>query len=313
MIGFPHSLPDFIRRFPNDEACIRYLIQVRWPKGFACPYGDDRKISYDPNRRRFQCSNGHVTYITSGTILHRSKQPICLWFWAAYLVSTQTPGMSAWQFARQFDLWYPTAYMILQKLRAGMVNPLRSPLNSQVEIDESFIGGKKAGPGGRGARGKALIVGAVEVRGAGSGRVRLRRIPDASSRSLMEFVKRHIRKGTTVITDGWQGYSPLSSLGYRHIVRAGESSVAVAKQLPRIHRVFGNLKSWLIGTHHGVSPKHLQAYLNEFAFRFNRRMTPAEAFLSVLGIGTQVAGPTYRGIYRGSWVHPNRVYGYTSI
>lgn len=308
-LDYPRGLRDFIRRFPNDEACTNYLIKVRWPDGYECPYGDGKNISYDPSRRRFQCSRGHVTYITAGTIMHRSKQPICLWFWAAYLVTTHTPGMSALQFARQFDLRYETAFMMFQKLRAGMVNPLRSSLNSQVEVDESFIGGKKAGPGGRGARGKTLVVGAVEIRGSASGRVRLKKVYNASSETLMEFVKRYITKGTTVVTDGWRGYYPLSSLGYKHIIRAGESSVAVAKQLPRIHRVFGNLKAWLIGTHHGVSPKHLQSYLNEYVFRFNRRMTPMAGFLSVLGIATHVGGPTYKGIYKGSWIHPNRMYG----
>lgn len=308
-MDFPHSLPEFVRRFPNDEACIQYLIQVRWPKGFTCPQEDGRKVSYYAPRHRFQCSDGHQLSVTANTIMHRSKLPICLWFWAAYLVSTQTPGMSAWQFARQFDLHYETAYMMLQKLRAGMVNPLRSSLNSQVEIDESFIGGKKAGPGGRGARGKALVVGAVEVRGSSSGRVRLKKISNASSETLTEFVKKYITKGTTVVTDGWRGYYPLSSLGYKHIIRTGESSVAVAKQLLRIHHVFGNLKSWLIGTHHGVSPKHLQAYLNEFSFRFNRRGNPMSAFHTVLGIGSQIKGPTYEGIYQGTWIHPNRRYG----
>lgn len=304
---FPHSLPDFVRQFPNDDACWDYLVKVRWPDGVICPRDGLKATGFYKARRLFLCPKGHQISVTSDTVMHGSHVPICCWFWAAFLVTTHTPGISALQFARRMNLRLETAYMILQKLRAGMVNPLRSSLNSQVEIDESFIGGKKAGPGGRGARGKALVVGAVEIRDSSSGRVRLRKIKSASSESLMDFVKRHVTKGTTVITDGWHGYYPLSSLGYKHIIRRGESSVAVAKQLPHIHRVFGNLKAWLIGTHHGVSPKHLQAYLNEFAFRFNRRMAPMAAFLSVLGIAIHVGGPTYQGIYRGSWVHPNRL------
>lgn len=302
---FPRSLPDFIHRFPNDEACIRYLIQVRWPDGFKCPMNDGRKVSYYAPRHRFQCSNGHQVSVTAGTIMHRSKVPICLWFWAAYLISTQTPGMSALQFARQMGLHYETAYMMLQRLRAGMVNPSRSQLNSQVEIDESYIGGKKAGKAGRGARGKAIVVGAVEVRGQSSGRVRLRKIPYATSKQILQFILRYVQRGTTIITDGLAVYRQLPTLGYKHIIRHGKTSKEVAKQLPYIHRIFGNLKSWLIGTHHGVSPKHLQAYLNEFTFRFNRRGNPMAAFNAVLGIGTQVQGPTYRGIYRGTWLHPN--------
>jgi transposase-like protein len=240
--------------------------------------------------------------------MHRTKIPLCTWFWAAYLVTTNTPGMSAWQLARQLNLRYETAYMMLQKLRAGMVNPERGRLRGAVEVDEAYIGGHQAGPGGRGARGKALIVGAVEVRnGKRAGRVRLQKIPYASAEHLLRFIQGNVEPGSTVLTDRWKGYLPLAGiLSYRHRPVKGKTAIRVAEKLPHIHRTFSNLKSWLVGTHHGVSPKHLQAYLNEYAFRFNRRKTPMAAFQTALGIGARVAGPTYRGLYRGRWAHPNQ-------
>lgn len=299
----PHGLYDFIRRFPDDEACWRYLVQSRWPDGFRCP--DGKSGSFIKTRKLFRCQNGHEWSATVKTVMHRTKIPLCKWFWAAYLVTTHTPGMSALQFARQLGLRYETAYMMLQKLRAGMVNPKREKLRGIVEVDESYIGGKQAGPGGRGARGKALIVGGVEVVGEHAGRVRLRKIPNASASQLLGFIRDQIEPGSTIVTDQWQGYAQVGNIGYRHKTVTGDSRVQVTKGLPHIHRVFGNLKAWLIGTHHGVSPKHLQAYLNEYTFRFNRRKTPMAAFQTVLGIGSNVRGPTYKGVYRGAWIHPN--------
>ncbi len=303
---FPRTFVEFVRRFPNDDACWHYLVQSRWPDGFQCPEGHPG--SFITTRRLFQCSDGHQFSVTAGTIMHRTHMPICTWFWAAYLVTTQTPGISAYQLARQLDLNYETAYMMLQKLRAGMVNPLREKLNGPVEVDETFIGGARHGPGGRGALNKSLVVAAVEVVNRGptdrvlrSGRVRLRVISRATAEQLIGFIKANVNPGATVRTDGLPSYSRLRDEYYRHTVIEG----SLSHGLPRIHRVFSNLKAWLIGTHHGVSHKHLQTYLNEYAFRFNRRGSPMSAFQTVLGIGSHVSGPTYEGLYSGEWRHAN--------
>src|SRR5713101_7457717 len=150
-----------------------------------------------------------------------------------------------------------------------------SPQGHKVEVDEMYLGGPEAGlKGGRQLLEKALVVGAVEVRGKAAGRVRLQAVPDASARSLTGFVKRTVALGTLILTDGWGAYAPLPDMGYRHRPRTQGTPERAAKLLPHIHRVFGNLKTWLGGTHHGVGHDHLQAYLDEFAFRFNRRRTP---------------------------------------
>jgi transposase-like protein len=123
------------------------------------------------------------------------------------------------------------------------------------------------------------------------------RWPDGYRCPLTGFIRANVDPGTIVITDGWQGYAPLTGLGYRHRPRIQGDPARAEKVLPRVHRVFGNLKTWLRGTHHGVGHQHLQAYLDEFTFRFNRRRTPMAAFQTLLGLGTQLAPTTYRQLY----------------
>lgn len=253
---------------------------------------------------------GHQWSVTTDTVMHGSHTPLHKWFWAAYLVTTQTPGISAMVLGRQIDVHYETAYMMLQRLRAGMGEDDPYLLRGQVEVDEAYIaaGGEREESTRRG-RGttKPLVVGAVETRR--DGELRFRHVKRASQTELCGFIQDHIEAGSTIKTDGWRGYEALEDLGYRHRTVEGASTKEVAKQLFHIHTAFGNLKAWLVGTHHGVSSKHLQAYLNEFAFRYNARGDPHEGFLKVLQIGTEVEGPEYEELYSvgepGRWEHVN--------
>lgn len=304
--SFPRTIFEFHQWFPDEEACLRFLIQSRWPEGFICPHCGYDKFYWMKGRKLLQCQRcKYQASVTAGTVLHRSKIPLKTWFYAAYLVTTQTPGMSALQFQRQMGLSsYQTAFTMLHKLRAAMVREGRDRLNGIVEVDETYIGGERAGPTGRGALGKVIVAGAVDLRGNYANRIRLRVIPNVTSATLTDFVKTNIEEGSEVKTDDWRGYSGLTLAGYRH---------RVTSDLPHIHRAFSNLKTWLLGTHHGaVRKQHLQAYLNEFTFRFNRRKTPMAAFQTVLGLTSERLGPTYRGLYgvakgQKAWVHPNPV------
>lgn len=301
---FPKTIFEFNQWFPDEASCIRFLILSRWPEGFTCPRCGFNEYYWMEKRGLLQCKQcGYQASPTAGTVMHRSKQPLTLWFQAAYLVTTHTPGMSALQFQRQVGLHnYETAFTMLHKLRAAMVRPGREKLFGQVEADETYVGGERPGRVGRGALGKIIVAGAVEVRGKAANRVRLQVIPDASGNSLIAFLTNNIEPGSSIITDDWQGYSRVSQAGYGH-------AVIETEKLIHIHRVFSNLKTWLIGTHHGVSPQHLQAYLNEYTFRFNRRGTPMAAFQTVLGLVRERLGPTYEGLYsvkKGGtdWRHP---------
>lgn len=334
-LPFPTSLPDFQRLFPNDAACAAYLEKVRWPDCFVCPYdgwtGEPYRFESRPGVLRCRECHRNIS-LTAGTVMEKTHSPLSTWFWGAYLMSSMTPGMSAVQFQRQLGLKrYETAFQILHKLRAGMIRPDRDQIGNPhpVEVDEVWIGGRTRGEG-RGVHHKTLVVGAVEVRtrvpkepdpfgdpqskalprrgGRYAGRLRLKVVPDRSAKSLTGFVVDSVLAGTKVTTDDWSGYDKLADKDYFHtqVAQRGEHEVA-EEYLPLIHLVFGNLKTWLLGAHHGVSPQHLQAYLNEFTFRFNRRFYPFNAFRSLLGLGADAESPTYAELYSGEWRHPNPV------
>ena len=299
---FPKTFPEFVLCFPNEGACWDYLVQSRWPDGFVCP--DGHRGGFIQTRKLFQCPDGKQWSATSGTILHRTKVPLTIWFWGAYLVTTDKRGMSAKGFQRQLGMSrYETAYMVLQKLRAGMVNPERGVIGGAghtVEMDEAFITGGRKAEGHKGVLQPLLA--AVEVKGKTAGRLRMAISPNKNTKEILAFLRQAVAPETMVITDGNPAYERITHFGYHHAVEEED----VEYRLPVIHRVFSNFKTWLLGTHHGaVSHKHLQAYVNEYVFRFNRRNTPMAAFQTVLGIGSHVSGPTYDDLYSGEWVHPN--------
>ena len=344
--AFPTSLPEFQRIFPDSGACGRYLEAVRWPDGFTCPKcnarGEPYRFAARPGVIRCRACQTNVS-LMAGTVMQSSHTPLSTWFWGAYLMTTQTPGISSVQFQRQLGLSRnETAFQILHKLRAGMVRPERDTIGGEfpVEVDECYVGGKTRGEG-RGVHHQATVVGAVEVRPRKdaeeraekwarthkgkpvprkqlvyAGRLRLRLVSDLPSVAemladpsngraaeiLQGFVRDSVTPGSTVRTDGWIGYKGLA--GYTHDARVlgGDPDKAEA-HLPMIHLVFSNLKTWLDGTHHGVDPKHLQAYLNEFVFRFNRRFYPMTSFHSLLGIAARTVPPTYEQLYSGEWAH----------
>ncbi len=229
---------------------------------------------------------------TAGTALDRTRLPLPLWFAAAYLVTTHTPGFSALQLQRQLGLArYETAWTMLQKLRRAMVRPERDRLSGTVELDETYVGGVEEGRRGGRQRDskKVILAGAVKVRG--SGRIRLAIVPDLSAATFARFAP-----GSTVLTDGWHSFRALSG-SYEHRPTVIGNPKNAAKQLPRVHRAFANLKAWLLGTHHGVGAKHLPHYVDEFVFRFNRRRTPMAAFQSLLGLTSQHTPTTYQMLY----------------
>lgn len=212
--------------------------------------------------------------MTAGTIFQDSRLPLILWFRAAWWVTSQKNGVSAMGLQRVLGLQsYKTAWTMLHKLRRAMVRPGRDRLQGRVEVDEAFVGGEEQGTRGRQTETKAMIAVAVEEHGAGIGRIRMRRIADASANSLLPFIEDSVEPGSIVHTDGWQGYLPLEGKGYRHRVTYLKGNSKTASELmPRVHRVVALLKRWLLGTHQGgVSAEHLDAYLDEFTFRFNRR------------------------------------------
>jgi hypothetical protein len=293
---------EFQERFATEEACRAYLFECRWPEGFRCRRCDGSEVGVMHSRRQvWQCKScGAQTSVTAGTVMHGTHLPLRLWFWAAYLVATHHPGISAVQLQRQLGVGqYRTAWLMLHKLRRAMIAPERETLKDEVEVDEFFQGGLEEGLTGGRARGKKTLVGiAIEVRGRGSGRVRLQVLKDASADSLGAFVKASTTAGAIVHTDGWNGYAGLAGLGYEHRRRSQRAAAPGEQLLPRAHRAVSNFKAWLHGTHRKTSPEHLPVYLQEFVFRHNRRLNPHAAFQTLLGLSTRHQPSTYQQITR---------------
>ena len=272
---YPSTLLEFEDRFRTEQACRAYLVQLRWPTGFqcrACGGGQSRQMR---RRRALVCRScrTHVS-VTAGTMFQDSHLPLRVWFRAMWWVTNQKSGMSALGLQRALGLGsYRTAWICLQKLRRAMVRPGRDRLTGEVEADEAFLGGPRPGKRGRGAAGKTLVVVVAQVDGRRIGRIRLRRVPDASARSLERAVQEAVVPGSVVRTDGLPSYSQLAARGYVHEVVRKEAVVG-DNLLPRVNRVVALFKRWLLGIHQGaVSRKHLDAYLDEFTFRFNRRLS----------------------------------------
>jgi len=268
---YPRTLLELERRFCTEEACVEYLAALRWPGGWVCPRcaGADR---WSIRRARWLC--GHCRYqmsVIAGTIFQDSHVPLTIWFRAMWQITSQKNGMSASGLQRVLGLGsYKTAWAVLHKLRRAMVRPGRDLLDGVVEVDEAYWGGEESGAIGRGAEEKALIIVAAEEDGKGIGRIRLRVIPDASSASLHGFIREAIAPGSTVRTDGWKAYLGLQ--GFVHDRQVQSHQEEGGHLLPRVHRVIALLKRRLLGTHQGaIGQEHLDAYLNEFTFRFNRR------------------------------------------
>ena len=272
MEDYPRTTLEFERRFATEEACRQYLRALRWPEGFCCPRCGHQQ-AWATQRGLYRCRRCDVqTSLTTGTIFHDTRQPLRLWFRAIWYVTNQKSGISALGLQRALGLGsYRTAWCWLQKLRRAMVRPGRDRLAGEVEADEAFLGGPKPGKRGRGAAGKVLISVIAQVDGRRIGRIRLQRIPDASARSLERAVQAAVEPGHVVRTDGWQGYRRLREWGYVHEIVREETEVG-QHLLPRVNRVVALLKRWLLGVHHGaIRSTHLDASLDEFTFRFNRR------------------------------------------
>jgi transposase-like protein len=299
-------LAELETRFGTEQACRDYLLKLRWPEGFVCPRCRGRS-AWTTNRNLLVCAGcQYQASLTAGTIFQDTRKPLTMWFRAIWWVTAQKNGASALGLQRILGLGsYFTAWTWLHKLRRAMVRPGRDRLHGRVEVDETYIGGLEEGVRGRQTETKALVAVACEEEGRAIGRIRLRRIRDASAASLEAFVAEAIEPGSVVHTDGWEGYASLEMKGYTHrvtVLKRGQQSAA--ELLPRVHLVVSLLKRWLVGTHQGaVSLQHLDYYLDEFTFRFNRRKSRSRGklFYRLLQHAVAVEPAPYKAVVGGTW------------
>ena len=309
------SLSQFQEAFSDEASCAASLFKRRWPEGFVCPACGKRRAAVLKSRPRLhECLDcGRQTSVTAGTVMHRSKLPLTTWFWAAHMMTTHSNGMSALQLQDQLGVTYKTAWLLTQKLRRSMVDPDREPLEGVVEVDQAEIAFREGDtffePGNAS---KILVIGAVEVieRDANqakprrkhakyldtrSGRIRLAMIADNSAASIEAFVNANVKRGATLLTDGHKSYPCLT--GYRHDPRV-VGKMAAHIVLPWIYRAFSLMRRWSLGTYHGLRRKHVDTYLNEFVFRYNRRYYRHVSFETLLGLAADKQPASYWDIVR---------------
>ena len=276
---YRRTLQEFERRFSSEEVCRQYLFALRWPEGFLCPRCGG-KAAWRMRRGLWLCAKcRYQVSVTAGTIFQDSHLPLTTWFRGMWHVTTQKNGVSALGVQRVLGLGsYKTAWAMLHKLRRAMVRPGRDRLRGTVEVDETYWGSKEEGVIGRLTEKKALIVVAAEQDGKGVGRIRLRHVPDLTKLSLHGFIAGAVEPGGTVRTDGLKAYLGLK--GYVHDRQLQRQQADGEHLLPRVHRVVSLLKRWLLGTHQGaIGHEHLDYYLDEFTFRFNRRKSASRGKL----------------------------------
>jgi transposase-like protein len=268
---YPRTILDLESRFSDEGACLRYLAALRWPEGFVCVRCSGR-TAWAMTGGLWLCKGCRCQVsVTAGTIFQDSHLPLTIWFRAMWDVVSQKNGVSALGLQRALGLGsYKTAWAMLHKLRRAMVRPGRDRLRGIVEVDEAYWGGEEEDVVGRRTEEKALIIVAAEEEGRGIGRVRLRRLPDLTKASLHGFIAYAVEAGSVVRTDGLNAYRGLK--GYRHERQIQRRQAEGEHLLPRVHRTVSLLKRWLLGTHQGaIGHDHLDYYLDEFTFRFNRR------------------------------------------
>jgi transposase-like protein len=309
---YPRDLSDFDRFFPDDEACERFLARIRWPRGFVCPSCGHQGKPWESARGLLCPSCRRRASVTAGTIFEGTRKPLRLWFIAAWEIVGHKYGANAMNVKRMLGLGsYETAWAWLHKLRRAMVRPDRERLQGIVEVDEIYVGGVEPGATGRYTETKALVAVAVEIVGDRRlGRVRLRCVRDASASSLEPFIKDVVEPGASILSDGWSGLSGLTGLGYDHVViNQSASPHPPHVLLPGVHIVASLLKRWLLGTYQGgVSKEHLDYYLDEFTFRFNRRKSRSRGllFYRLMEQAVQTAHISTQDLVKGTRRGPRR-------
>jgi hypothetical protein len=290
---------EFQRRFRTEDACRKYLFKLRWPEGFRCPKCGHGEYFDLPKRKLHQCKScGHQTSATAGTVMHRTRTPLRKWFWAIFLAAGDKRGLSALQLSKKLKVSYYVAWTMLHKIRQAMADRnQRYQLRGVIEIDESFYGGKKEGGDkrGRGADKVPVMIEASTFEGGDGGRglgfARMRVVERVDAATVAGVIVEDVAAGQKIVTDGWPSYNVVRRLGHEHAREvSGPGSNAALKW---VHILASNSKAFLLGTFHGVGGKHLQSYLDEFCYRFNRRRWEDELFDRLVTACANSKGVTY--------------------
>ena len=301
---FPCSQFEFENRFNSEQACRDYLANMKWPDGFHCRNCGHQEY-WISARGLYICTRCESpNSLTAGTVMHGTKKPLTHWFKAMWWFTTRKSGVNAINLKDLLGLGsYQTAWLWLHKLRRCTIREGRERLSGDVEVDEFVIGGQQPGKRGRGANGKTIVVAAVEKEDKKLGRIRLQVVPDYSGDVLEQCVTTNVRPGSTIISDGWKGYNFLDDSSYSHNQVVAAHTAKKESVLPGVHLVASLIKRLILGTFQGrFDPKHLQSYLDEYVFRFNRRRSRniGKKFMRIAEQVTSSTKTTYKQIKAGA-------------
>jgi transposase-like protein len=278
------TLLQFQSKFSTEEACRQHLFNLRWPQGFRCPKCGHDKYYFLGHRKLYQCANcKHQTSVTAGTVMHKSHTPLTVWFWIIYLAAHDKRGVSALFISRELEISYPTAWLLLHKIRKAMVDREDNyKLAGLVELDDAFFGAPtEGGKRGRGTEKTPVLVGvSLDPKGHPL-YVKMQVIPNVRGKTLVDFAMKSIEPGATINSDAYKSYNALAEEGYDH--QPAEFNLKDnPDHLKWLHTMVSNAKALIGGTYHGLDQKHLQFYLNEFCFRANRRKFHDQLFNRLL-------------------------------
>jgi transposase-like protein len=282
------SLFEFQERFADEAACLAFMVQTRWPQGFVCPRCACAKGYWIATRRAFECSAcGHQASVTANTVMHRSKLPLRTWFWAIYLCATDKRGLSAKALQSRVGISYPTAWFVLHRIRSAMAQrDSRYMLSGGVEMDESFVGGQSKctpGTGDRAGGGtdKARVIVAMSLHKGRPAYLRMQAVRGpVHAADVLAFTQASVSLDSHITTDGASLYTTLDKNHFGHTAKPFYKEGP--EFLKWLHVIASNLKAFVQGTYHGLGQVHLQAYLDEFCYRFSRRWEPRGLFSRLL-------------------------------
>lgn len=277
------TILEFQQKFDAEEKCREHLFKHKWPGGFVCDKCEHNEYYHITERDIFQCKRcRHQSSVTTNTVMHGTKTPLMKWFWAIYLVSKDKRGISALFLKKEIKVSYPTAWAMLHKIRDTMDDrDAIYQLANIIEIDEAYFGGP--GTGGKRGRGtsKSKVVVAVSTSNEGKPLyAKMTVVDNITKGTISDLIHKTIEVGTNIISDGLNVYNHLKdSLIYRHVQLNNEP-----ENLSWVHKVISNAKAYIMGTYHGLGKKHLQSYLSEYCYRFNRRFWQSQLFDRLLGV-----------------------------
>ncbi len=268
------NLPQLVAQFGSEDKCREYLVALRWPDGPRCPRCQGTKVSRIASRHQFDCDSCRYQFsVTAGTIFHDSHLPLWKWLLAVYMVAESKKGISANQLKRTLKVSYKTAWYLCHRIRAAMKDANPRKLDGIVEVDETYIGGKRRGVGRGRKIGKVVVVGAAD---RDDGHIRVRVVPSAKKKHLRGFITAEVDKDAAIYTDENPSYKDLPLEGRRHeaVEHGAGEYVRADVHTNTVESVWSLFKRSLVGSYHQLSAKHLPAYLDEMAFRFNNRHNP---------------------------------------